>query len=67
MFSQSEVASALQAGLRGGFPGGSFRKGMRVPIGVLGGVVWGRVQVRWWGVACLWEVRKKKGKGLGWR
>ena len=31
--------------LKGSFYGGSFRRGVRVPIGVLGGGLWGRVQV----------------------
>ena len=30
--------------LKGSFYRGSFRKGVRVPIGVPGGGVWGRVQ-----------------------
>ena len=44
------------------FPGGSFHKGVRVPIGVLKGGVWGRVQVGGGGAAFLWKIREK-GKG----
>ena len=43
--------------------GGSFRKGVRVPTGVPGGGVWGRVQVGGWGGFSY----GKKGKGeRGW-
>ena len=44
--------------LLGNFYRASFRKGVRVPVGVLGGGVWGRVQMRG-GVVFL------RGKGTG--
>ena len=52
--------------LQGSFTGGSFRKGMRVPIGVPGGEVWGQVQGGVGGVFLfLWKMREK-GKGREW-
>ena len=35
--------------LRGSFYRGSFRKSVRVPIGVPAGGAWGRVSGWWWG------------------
>ena len=46
------------------FTGGSFRRGVRVPIGVPGGGGSGQVQVGGRGVVCSWEMREK-GKGAG--
>ena len=47
--------------------GGSFRKGVRVHIGVSGGGFWGRVQPFRWvvGVVLLWKWGKSWGGGLG--
>ena len=45
------------------FTGGSFRKGVRVPIGVPEGGVRGRVQGGGGGVVFLWKTREK-GKGM---
>ena len=44
----STIISALS-------PGGSFRNGVRVPIGVSGGAVWGRVG----GEGVVWEQAKE--------
>ena len=40
----SQTKLSLRRNKRVVFTGGSFRKGVRVPIGVPGGGVWGRVQ-----------------------
>ena len=49
--------------LKGNFAGGSFRKGVAVPIGVSRGGIWGRVQ----GGGGGQPSRKKSGKrGRGW-
>ena len=55
---------------RGRFYRGSFRKGVRVPIGVLGGGVWGRVQEM---LSCGLSVENEgtcegggRGGGVGW-
>ena len=47
--------------LKGSFTGGSFCKGVQVPIGVPGGEVWGRVQV----TVGAWFPLENKGKGEG--
>ena len=47
--------------LRDSFCEGSFRKGVRVPIGVLGGGVWGQVQ----GVGAVPVENNGRGEGGG--
>ena len=48
------------------FTGGSFRKGVRVPIGVPGGGVWGRVEGGWWGAGFPVESKgNEEGGGEG--
>ena len=46
------------------FAGGSCRKGLRVPVGVPGGGVRGRVEGGVVGVVFLWRMRER-GKGVG--
>ena len=48
------------------FTGGSFRKGVRARIGVLGGGVWGRVQVGGGGGGFPVENEGKGEGGAGW-
>ena len=48
---------------KGSFTGGSFRKGVRVPIGVPGGGVWGRVQV---GGGASFPVENEGNRGRRW-
>ena len=48
------------------FSGGRFRKGVRVPIGVLGGGVWGRVQVGGGGRGMGFPVENEEKTGRVW-
>ena len=46
------------------FTRGSYRKGVRVPIGVPGRGGFGSGSAGWWGVVFLWKIREE-GKGVG--
>ena len=64
-FTQTSPKTGNRAETEGQFfTGGSFRKGVQVPTGVLGGAVWGRVQVGWGGGGFALEFDGKR-EGCG--